>query len=54
MMLLLNLGWRQAFHRGVEFSGELSDFIINDVSQTYAHAKDYVQVTLIEVCLTTT
>jgi len=35
---------------GVEFSGELSDFIKNDVRQTYAHVKDYIHVTLIEVC----
>ena len=35
---------------GVEFSGELSDFIIKDVTQRYAHVKDYIQVTLIEVC----
>ncbi|XP_031271216.1 internal alternative NAD(P)H-ubiquinone oxidoreductase A2, mitochondrial-like [Pistacia vera] len=33
---------------GVEFSGELSDFIIRDVHQTYAHVKDYIHVTLIE------
>ncbi|XP_062172661.1 internal alternative NAD(P)H-ubiquinone oxidoreductase A2, mitochondrial-like [Alnus glutinosa] len=33
---------------GVEFSGELSDFITNDVRQTYAHVKDYIHVTLIE------
>lgn len=36
---------------GVEFSGELSDFILKDVRQTYAHVKDYIHVTLIEVCL---
>lgn len=35
---------------GVEFSGELSDFIIRDVCQRYAHVKNYIQVTLIEVC----
>jgi len=34
---------------GVEFSGELSDFIKADVSQRYGHVKDYVKVTLIEV-----
>jgi NADH:ubiquinone reductase (non-electrogenic) len=34
---------------GVEFSGELSDFITRDVRQRYAHVKDYVKVTLIEV-----
>ena len=34
---------------GVEFSGELSDFIMRDVRQRYAHAKDYIRVTLIEV-----
>ncbi|KAK2988764.1 hypothetical protein RJ640_025923 [Escallonia rubra] len=33
---------------GVEFSGELSDFILRDVHQTYAHVKDYIHVTLIE------
>ncbi|KAK9069106.1 hypothetical protein SSX86_013222 [Deinandra increscens subsp. villosa] len=33
---------------GVEFSGELSDFIMKDVSQRYTHVKDYIQVTLIE------
>ena len=36
---------------GVEFSGELSDFIIKDVHERYAHVKDYIHVTLIEVCL---
>ena len=36
---------------GVEFSGELSDFIMKDVHQTYSHVKDYIRVTLIEVCL---
>lgn len=36
---------------GVEFSGELSDFIMRDVRQRYAHVKDYVHVTLIEVYL---
>lgn len=35
---------------GVEFSGELSDFIMRDVRQGYAHVKDYIHVTLIEVC----
>lgn len=34
---------------GVEFSGELSDFIMRDVRERYSHVKDYVQVTLIEV-----
>lgn len=34
---------------GVEFSGELSDFIIRDVRQRYSHVKDDVHVTLIEV-----
>lgn len=34
---------------GVEFSGELSDFIMRDVCQRYAHVKNYVRVTLIEV-----
>ncbi|XP_051120573.1 internal alternative NAD(P)H-ubiquinone oxidoreductase A1, mitochondrial-like isoform X2 [Andrographis paniculata] len=33
---------------GVEFSGELSDFIQKDVHQRYAHVKDYIQVTLVE------
>lgn len=33
---------------GVEFSGELSDFITRDVRERYAHVKDYVKVTLIE------
>ncbi|KAL8228170.1 hypothetical protein R6Q57_015754 [Mikania cordata] len=33
---------------GVEFSGELSDFIVRDVCQRYAHVKNYVCVTLIE------
>lgn len=35
---------------GVEFSGELSDFIMRDVHQRYAHVKNYIHVTLIEVC----
>lgn len=33
---------------GVEFSGELSDFIMKDVRQTYAHVKHYIRVTLVE------
>ncbi|KAK9268099.1 hypothetical protein L1049_010538 [Liquidambar formosana] len=33
---------------GVEFSGELSDFIMRDVSERYSHVKDYIRVTLIE------
>ncbi|WCJ29164.1 Internal alternative NAD(P)H-ubiquinone oxidoreductase A1 mitochondrial [Euphorbia peplus] len=33
---------------GVEFSGELSDFITRDVRQRYAHVKNYIHVTLIE------
>ncbi|XP_021830812.1 internal alternative NAD(P)H-ubiquinone oxidoreductase A1, mitochondrial-like [Prunus avium] len=33
---------------GVEFSGELSDFIMKDVRERYTHVKDYVKVTLIE------
>ncbi|KAK1426848.1 hypothetical protein QVD17_15528 [Tagetes erecta] len=33
---------------GVEFSGELSDFIMRDVHQRYTHVKDYIHVTLIE------
>lgn len=36
---------------GVEFSGELSDFIIRDVHERYSHVKDYIHVTLIEVFL---
>lgn len=34
---------------GVEFSGELSDFIMRDVRERYAHVKNYIHVTLIEV-----
>ncbi|KAK8493729.1 hypothetical protein V6N13_062912 [Hibiscus sabdariffa] len=33
---------------GVEFSGELSDFIMRDVHERYSHVKDYIKVTLIE------
>lgn len=33
---------------GVEFSGELSDFIMRDVHQRYSHVKNYIHVTLIE------
>nr|AFN53679.1 mitochondrial putative rotenone-insensitive NADH-ubiquinone oxidoreductase [Linum usitatissimum] len=33
---------------GVEFSGELSDFIMKDVRKRHAHVKDYIRVTLIE------
>ncbi|TVU38402.1 hypothetical protein EJB05_11770 [Eragrostis curvula] len=33
---------------GVEFSGELSDFIMRDVRERYTHVKDDVKVTLIE------
>ncbi|EPS68436.1 hypothetical protein M569_06332, partial [Genlisea aurea] len=33
---------------GVEFSGELSDFIRKDVHKRYAHVKDYIHVTLVE------
>ncbi|KAI5074679.1 hypothetical protein GOP47_0010640 [Adiantum capillus-veneris] len=33
---------------GVEFSGELSDFIKRDVHQRYAHVQNYIHVTLIE------
>ncbi|KAK4439220.1 Internal alternative NAD(P)H-ubiquinone oxidoreductase A2, mitochondrial [Sesamum alatum] len=33
---------------GVEFSGELSDFIMRDVRQRYVHVKNYIRVTLIE------
>lgn len=36
---------------GVEFSGELSDFIMKDVHERYSHVKDHIHVTLIEVCL---
>lgn len=36
---------------GVEFSGELSDFIMRDVHERYAHVKDHIKVTLIEVIL---
>lgn len=33
---------------GVEFSGELSDFIVKDVHEKYSHVKNYIRVTLIE------
>ncbi|KAM1205146.1 hypothetical protein ACFX2G_006083 [Malus domestica] len=33
---------------GVEFSGELSDFIQRDVQERYVHVKNYIHVTLIE------
>ncbi|XP_078156949.1 internal alternative NAD(P)H-ubiquinone oxidoreductase A1, mitochondrial-like [Carex rostrata] len=33
---------------GVEFTGELSDFIMHDVRQRYTHAKDHIKITLIE------
>ncbi|PIN11707.1 NADH-dehydrogenase (ubiquinone) [Handroanthus impetiginosus] len=33
---------------GVEFSGELSDFIMRDVRHQYTHVKNYIRVTLIE------
>ncbi|KAK6917481.1 FAD/NAD(P)-binding domain [Dillenia turbinata] len=33
---------------GVEFSGELSDFIMRDVKERYTHAKDDIRVTIIE------
>ncbi|XP_047311371.1 internal alternative NAD(P)H-ubiquinone oxidoreductase A1, mitochondrial-like [Impatiens glandulifera] len=33
---------------GVEFSGELSDFIMRDVKYRYSHVKNYIHVTLIE------
>jgi NADH:ubiquinone reductase (non-electrogenic) len=36
---------------GVEFSGELSDFIRRDVIRKFSHVKTYIKVTLIEVCL---
>ena len=35
----------------MEFSGELSDFIMKDVHERYIHVKDYIKVTLIEVFL---
>ena len=38
---------------GVEFSGELSDFIIKDVHERYTHVKDDIKVTLIEVLICT-
>lgn len=34
---------------GVEFSGELSDFIMSDVRERFSHVKDDIKVTLIEV-----
>jgi NADH:ubiquinone reductase (non-electrogenic) len=34
---------------GVEFSGELSDFIETDVVRKFSHVKDDIRVTLIEV-----
>jgi NADH:ubiquinone reductase (non-electrogenic) len=34
---------------GVEFSGELSDFIKTDVVRKFSHVKDDIRVTLIEV-----
>ncbi|CAN6683243.1 unnamed protein product [Malus baccata var. baccata] len=33
---------------GVEFSGELSDFIMKDVQERFSHVKDYIKVTLVE------
>uniref|UniRef100_A0A7I4C3B7 NADH:ubiquinone reductase (non-electrogenic) n=1 Tax=Physcomitrium patens TaxID=3218 RepID=A0A7I4C3B7_PHYPA len=33
---------------GVEFSGELSDFILRDVQRKFSHVKDHIAVTLIE------
>ncbi|GMN50886.1 hypothetical protein TIFTF001_020048 [Ficus carica] len=33
---------------GVEFSGELSDFIMSDVRERFSHVKDDIKVTLIE------
>uniref|UniRef100_A0A0R0GRG8 FAD/NAD(P)-binding domain-containing protein n=1 Tax=Glycine max TaxID=3847 RepID=A0A0R0GRG8_SOYBN len=33
----------------VEFSGELSDFIMRHVQEHYIHVKDYIHVTLIEL-----
>ncbi|KAL3740233.1 hypothetical protein ACJRO7_021504 [Eucalyptus globulus] len=38
---------------GVEFSDELSDFIMKDVCERFPHVKDYIQVTLIEVLIHT-
>ena len=43
---------RRLLHCVLEFSGELSDFIRRDVHQRYTHVKDYIHVTLIEVCFT--
>lgn len=34
---------------GVEFTGELSDFIIRDVREKYPHIKEHIKITLIEV-----
>jgi hypothetical protein len=34
---------------GVEFSGELSDFIRGDVHRNFGHVKSFVRVTLVEV-----
>lgn len=34
---------------GVEFSGELSDFITRDVEERFSHVKDHIGVTIIEV-----
>lgn len=34
---------------GVEFSGELSDFIHRDVVRKFSHVKGFITVTLIEV-----
>ena len=34
---------------GVEFSGELSDFIRGDVHRNFGHVKSFIRVTLVEV-----
>jgi NADH dehydrogenase FAD-containing subunit len=34
---------------GVEFTGELSDFIMCDVREKYPHIKEHIKITLIEV-----
>jgi NADH:ubiquinone reductase (non-electrogenic) len=34
---------------GVEFTGELSDFIICDVHRRHPHAKNHIKITIVEV-----
>lgn len=34
---------------GVEFTGELSDFIMCDVREKYPHIKEHIKITLTEV-----